>query len=320
MQAQLVSIIMPVYNGGQYLSRAIESVLSQTYVNLEFLIIDDCSTDDSLEVIKSYSDSRIKLTVNDYNLGSLLSRNKLFKKASGKYIAFQDADDLSDKNKIQQQVSFLEENNHIHACGTFFKVIDKNEDVKSKGEKPLDSNRISALFPTSIPIVFASMMLRKSVYEDIGGFREYFKDKGNYDYDWMARIAEKYACSNIPKYLYYRRILSQSNSKNIVNIDKLFGDKTVQFLIQQRKVNDRDAFSGGDQKAFDIFVEEQRALHIENPELRHETDMHMYISNGMYKEAIKEALFAYFNKPSKLKYLKDVMYILKSSFKPKKQL
>ena len=225
---------------------------------------------------------------------------------------------ISGKEKIIKQVEFLESNNKISVCGTFYKVIDKEGRVRCKGEKPLDTNEISSMFSNSIPIVFASMMVKKTVYDDIGGFREYFKDKGNYDYDWMARIAEKYLCSNIPEYLYYRRILTQSNSKNILNVDKLFGDKTVQFLIEQRKQSGNDAFSGGDQKAFDIFVEKQRNLHRKNPDLRHEIDMHMYISNKMYKEAIKAALNAYSKKPEKIKYLKDIIYILKLSLQQRK--
>ncbi len=89
---------MPVYNGEAYLEKALNSVLSQTYKNFEFLIIDDFSEDNTVEIISSYNDERIKLHKNKSNLGSLLSRNILMEKAKGKYIIFQDSDDFSKHN------------------------------------------------------------------------------------------------------------------------------------------------------------------------------------------------------------------------------
>ncbi len=119
----MVSIIMPVYNSSGYLSDAIESILSQTYSDFEFIIIDDASTDNSIEIIYSYHDPRIVLLKNDINLGVTHSLNKGIKHARGKYIARMDADDIALPQRIELQVDFLEKNPEFILVGSFFEVI-----------------------------------------------------------------------------------------------------------------------------------------------------------------------------------------------------
>ena len=94
MDYGLVSIVMPSYNTGRYISDSIKSVLEQTYKNWELLIIDDCSTDNTVEVIKTFDDSRIKLLHNEHNYGAAISRNYALREAQGKWIAFLDSDDI----------------------------------------------------------------------------------------------------------------------------------------------------------------------------------------------------------------------------------
>ena len=97
----LVTVLMTVYNGEKFLSQAIDSVLRQTYSEFELLIIDDCSNDNSVNVIKSYNDKRIELVINENNLGQSRALNIGIKLAKGKYIARLDQDDLYHKNNIQ---------------------------------------------------------------------------------------------------------------------------------------------------------------------------------------------------------------------------
>ena len=107
----LVSIIMPSYNTANYIKDTINSVISQTYTEWELLIIDDCSPDNSNEIIESYKDSRIRLLKNSSNLGAALSRNYGLREAKGKYIAFIDSDDTWSSDKLEKQVQFIEKNN-----------------------------------------------------------------------------------------------------------------------------------------------------------------------------------------------------------------
>lgn len=108
----LVSIIMPSYNTGRFIADSINSVLNQTYQNWELIIIDDCSTDDSVEIIKSYKDSRIRLLKNKKNSGAAISRNYGLREAKGRYISFLDSDDVWATTKLYKQVNFLKNNNY----------------------------------------------------------------------------------------------------------------------------------------------------------------------------------------------------------------
>lgn len=107
----LVSIIMPSYNTAKYISDSIKSVLAQTYQNWELLIVDDCSTDNTLEIVKSFSDSRIILLQNEKNSGAAVSRNYALREAKGKWIAFLDSDDIWLPEKLEKQIKFMNENN-----------------------------------------------------------------------------------------------------------------------------------------------------------------------------------------------------------------
>lgn len=110
---ELVSIVMPSYNTGKYISESINSVLAQTYQNWELIIVDDCSSDNSNEVIKSYlKDTRIRYIRNDNNCGAAASRNKALREAKGKWIAFLDSDDLWKSEKLEKQIRFMEENKY----------------------------------------------------------------------------------------------------------------------------------------------------------------------------------------------------------------
>ena len=108
---ELVSIIMPSYNTAKFISETIESVLVQTYTNWELIIVDDCSTDNTDEVVKSFlSDNRIKYITNEKNSGAAVSRNRALREAKGKWIAFLDSDDLWLPVKLEKQIAFMKEN------------------------------------------------------------------------------------------------------------------------------------------------------------------------------------------------------------------
>lgn len=105
-----VSIIVPVYNADQYIANSIEQVLSQTYTNWELILVDDCSTDRSVEIIKEYlQDERIKLYIQEKNGRAAKARNRGIDLSSGKYIAYLDADDVWMKDKLEKQVNFMED-------------------------------------------------------------------------------------------------------------------------------------------------------------------------------------------------------------------
>lgn len=124
---KLVSILMPAYNVEKYIYSAINSILNQTYNNFELLIIDDASIDNTVQIVESFSDYRIKLVKNAKNIGVTANRNLLLELATGDYIAFFDSDDISCNDRIEKQVDFLNSNESIDVLGSKVQYIDEFE-------------------------------------------------------------------------------------------------------------------------------------------------------------------------------------------------
>ena len=123
---ELVSIIMPSYNTAQYISETIQSVLGQTYKNWELIIVDDCSTDDTDDILKQYlADNRIRYIKNKVNSGAAVSRNRALREARGKWIAFLDSDDLWLPEKLEEQISFMVKNKYSFSYTNYIE-IDEN--------------------------------------------------------------------------------------------------------------------------------------------------------------------------------------------------
>lgn len=112
MSYDLVSIVMPSYNCGRFIRETIKSVLAQTYSNWELLFVDDCSTDDTETIVRSFDDSRIHYYKNEQNSGAAVSRNRALREAKGHWIAFLDSDDLWLPEKLERQIHFMEENGY----------------------------------------------------------------------------------------------------------------------------------------------------------------------------------------------------------------
>ena len=128
MKFPKISVIMAVYNSEKFLNESINSILNQTFKDFEFIIINDCSTDNSLKIIKEFikKDNRIKLINNERNLGAAGTRNEGLKIAKGKYIAILDSDDISYTQRFVIQYNYLEDNPHITQLHGDYLLIHKN--------------------------------------------------------------------------------------------------------------------------------------------------------------------------------------------------
>ena len=242
---KFISIILPVYNCEKYIAQSINSIISQSYQNWELLICDDGSTDASYANVCHFTDPRIRIFRNEKNRGSLRTRNLLLKEAKGEYVAFQDADDFSEPERISSQIAMLVSSDLV-LCGTWARYFIKNKTISIK-RIPKSWTDIKHSLKTKNPFCSASIMFEKKILDDIGVFREYFFDKGNYDYDFTSRIAQKYPSCNIQECLYNVRILPNSNSRRINsdNLIKLESHKIVQFLIKEREENEKDSIMCG---------------------------------------------------------------------------
>lgn len=219
----LVSIVMSVYNGEKYLKEAIESILNQTYTNFEFIIINDGSSDRSLQKIKNYQkkDKRILLINNHENKGLIYSLNKGFKVSKGKYIARMDADDISEKTRIWEQVNFLEKNKEISLCSTYIKMFKSNFKFFSKKFKTeIDSENIKVKLLFKNYIAHPTIMIRKKIVESYK-LRYNLDDRGMEDYAMWLYLSKVEKIATIPKYLLKYRFLGTSiSSKALQEIDE----------------------------------------------------------------------------------------------------
>ena len=167
----LVSFIISTYNGQETLDQAISSILSQSHINLEILIIDDGSTDDSFDIIQKYAneDKRIKTYKNPQNIGLTKSLNFLIEQAKGEFIARQDDDDISKENRIEKQLDFLIKYN-LDAVTSRAKII---------GSDNLIPN-LSYYFPTKVvikyknPFIHGTLLIKKEILNGQNNYDERF--------------------------------------------------------------------------------------------------------------------------------------------------
>lgn len=143
----LVTIITPAYNAAAYISETIESVLAQTYTNWEMLIVNDCSKDNTVEIVQSYveKDKRIKLINLKQNSGAAAARNTAIQNAKGRYIAFLDSDDLWKKEKLQKQLNFMQQNSYAFTFTGYENFKETKENIQNKVKVPQSLNYKQAL-------------------------------------------------------------------------------------------------------------------------------------------------------------------------------
>jgi glycosyltransferase involved in cell wall biosynthesis len=174
-----ITVLMPVYNGDKYLKEAINSILRQTFPSFEFLIINDGSKDKSLEIIRSYTDARIRLVENEKNLGLIKTLNKGIDLARGEYIARMDCDDVSLPDRLAKQFFFMDTHKKVGVCGTWFKTIG--------GQKNIVARYASAQDVIYCALLFNSILAHPTVIMR----RKYFQDNNLY-YDPSYIHAEDY--------------------------------------------------------------------------------------------------------------------------------
>ncbi|QNM86253.1 glycosyltransferase family 2 protein [Polaribacter pectinis] len=218
----LVSVLMPVYNSEDYVGEAIESVLKQTYDNFEFLIVNDFSTDKSLDIILSYKDSRIKVLNMKQNSGISETLNFGLLKAKGKYIVRMDSDDISLPNRIKKQVEFLEKNKEHVICGSNYSIINSSNKVVL----PEKHSIIKTGFLHSCCVAHPTVVIRKSILEK----NKLFYSKDNEpaeDYHLWSLLIHKGKFYNIQENLLAYRVHQNqiSQSKKTAQDKKSFSVK-----------------------------------------------------------------------------------------------
>jgi len=233
MKKTKISVIMATYNSEKFLNESIQSILSQTFRDFEFIIIDDCSTDYSLKIIKNYShrDKRIFLIKNKLNLGRAKARNKGLKIADGEYIAILDSDDITLPERLEKQYNFLEKNKNIFLVGGGAYNIDEKGNIKSIKRPLTDQDLIKETLYHKNCIYHSTIMFKN---EKNNFYRKKFYYSQDYDF-YLRMLSKGKRLINIPDLLIKYRINPEAVSFSQKAKQRLFAEKAKEFYYQRLK-------------------------------------------------------------------------------------
>lgn len=223
-----ISVIMSVYNSAPFLREAVDSILNQTFGDFEFLIVDDKSTDNSLEILNTYSDSRIQIFENLENIGLTKSLNKLLLIAKGEFIARMDADDISLPERFERQMDYLNGNKNVILLGAQYKLIGNNSIISNF---PLNHDAIAANLVFENCFAHPSAIFKRQITSQV-----FYNDSYEVaqDYELWTRLVFNGIVNNLPEAL----ILYRQHETNIGKTKSILQSKNTQRIKQeyQKKV------------------------------------------------------------------------------------
>lgn len=226
----LLTVFTPVFNLEKYIEETIKSILSQSFTDFEYILIDDCSTDKSVEIIEGFKDPRIKLIKNEKNQGISYNRNFALDIAKGKYIAMIDGDDIAMPNRLIEQIQFLEQNHDYGIIGTEIIKIDKEgEQIDNIVKYELPDDEIPSRMLFNNYIATSSTMIRLSTIGDIRFKKEFVVAE---DYEVWIQLIRKSKIGHIRLPLTKYRIHSDSIS---LQKEQLMLDTEIKLMKQQLK-------------------------------------------------------------------------------------
>lgn len=202
----LVSIIMPSWNTARFIRESIDSVRNQTYTNWELLIVDDCSTDNTDEIVASYSDERIRYFKNKKNSGAALTRNRALREARGEWIAFLDSDDLWTPEKLERQLQFMKENNYVFSYHEYVKIDEESKplNIYVSGPEVVTKHKMYNYgYPGCLTFMYSAKAMGLIQIKDI---------KKNNDYAILLKLCKKADCYLLKENLAEYRIRKKSIS------------------------------------------------------------------------------------------------------------
>ncbi|WP_375510572.1 glycosyltransferase, partial [uncultured Nostoc sp.] len=231
-----VTVIIPSYNHEKFVGEAIQSVLNQTYQDFELVITDDGSTDKTVEIIKSFTDTRIRLFCFERNQGACVAANKCISEAKGEFIAMLSSDDIFAPEKLEKQVNFLDKNPEIGAVFGFAEIIDEyGNDFQDENHFYkhifIQPNRtrfewLNYFFFRLNCLCHPSVLIRKKCYDHIGSYDERFAQLP--DLDFWIRLCLKYEIYIIPENLIKFRVLQNETNAS--------GDKPTKHIRQSLEI------------------------------------------------------------------------------------
>lgn len=228
-----VSVVIPAFNAQQFIAKTVESVLSQTFREIEVVIVDDASTDSTFSIISAIAkkDGRVRVYRNDRNLGTIRTLNRAIEHSVGRYIARMDADDLSDPARIEKQLALLKAHPDVGIVGCGLLIINEVRSERSTIVRPCDDGSLRLEMAKYTPIG-ANCMIRRSVLEEVGLFDT--EIGAEEELEIMIRIARKAKLACIPDILYTYFIRSTGRSISSRKLKK----KIVMIRLNMRAIRE----------------------------------------------------------------------------------
>lgn len=217
-----ISVLLPVYNGAQYLHRSIDSVLNQTFGDFELIIINDGSSDNSESVVKFFADDRIQYFSQE-NQGLAATLNRGIRLAKGKYIARQDQDDISFPNRFSEQINFLDSHEETVMVGSSAEIWVDNKKTSRVLEHPCSDAEVRCGLLFRNYFVHSSVFIRRVILQELGGYSTDPQRQPPEDYELWSRVMRKYKVANIkqPLLAYHEVGGSMSRINKNPFLDKL---------------------------------------------------------------------------------------------------
>ncbi len=313
--SKLVTVVVPNYNCAEYLDKCLEHVVNQTYKNLEIIVCDNASTDNSLEIINRWADkdSRIKVLTTEVNQGGLRCYNRMFFEATGDYIMIQDSDDWCDLQRVEKQAAVLD-NNDVGCCMTnsiFYYGHTEPEYPEQPG-----SGVCTIENEDWAP---ATIMFKREILKDIPGYHLYWDRVTSYDNYFIMSIIDKFGGYYLDEYLYFVWARANSDHRSIDlsepnALKKIIAFDIYKFLKKQRIETGTDYLKDNN---MDALKEYEQSLLNNNKYMADKIRMFacIQIDNGnllggkqLLHEAIKRA-------PTLIKNYQSYLYLLRAKKK-----
>jgi glycosyltransferase involved in cell wall biosynthesis len=209
-----ITVILSVHNGEKFIQESVESILSQTFTDFEFLVINDASSDKTADILRGFSDGRIRIITNDKNLGLTKCLNLGLREAKGEYIARMDADDVASPDRLTKQLEFMEANPDIALIGSAVDIINGKGDIIGHKDR-LTKNLAIKYYSVFIdnPFIHSTLFFRKKAIQDAGGYDESFRYAQ--DYELASRLLKQgLRLANLPDRLLRLRKHSAAISRS----------------------------------------------------------------------------------------------------------
>lgn len=236
-----VSVLIPTYNVEPFVREAILSIVNQTYKNLEIIIVDDGSTDDTFNILEELSkeDDRIILKRNKHNLNIVKTLNRALNYATGEFIARMDGDDISELSRIEKQVKFLKENRDIDLVGSHSKIIDEFGNITGELMLPVTHKECISVINVISPVSHI-WLTSKALYHNLNGYRNL---PGSEDYDFLLRaISFGYKIANYNEKLYQVRV-RKGNSNTTMGLRQYKTFRYARKLFKERLKFGKDFYT-----------------------------------------------------------------------------